>query len=222
MIKLKKIIILLFRKRVNLFMKKVDFKNQFKDLYLPKQIISEVYVPKMVFIGIDGKGLPSSEEFQKAIKALYSYAFTIKMSKMNNTKPEGYYEYTIPPLEAIWGDDKIEFNYNDKNTWIWTLMIRQPEFVTQNIFEKTKEILRKKKPELNVDNVRYFEFEEGLSAQIMHIGKYSEEHESISKIEKYIIDNNYVINGKHHEIYISDPRKTKPEKLKTVLRIPIK
>ena len=203
-------------------MEKVDYKKVYRDLYLPKKAVSKVDVPAIQFIGVKGRGLPGSSEFQNAISLLYAYTFSIKMSKMNGSQPDGYFEFVVPPLEAIWGTDEIVFDYSNKDTWIWTMMIRQPEFVSTSVFESTKELLRKKKPELDVDSASFFTFTEGTCAQIMHIGSYDSEYRSIDKINAYIKENGLQISGKHHEIYLSDPRRTRPEKLKTVLRLPVK
>lgn len=202
-------------------MEKLDYKKKYKDLYIPKKVVSEVMVPNIGFIGVKGKGFPAEAEFQDAIALLYSYSFSIKMSKKAGSQPEGYFEYVVPPLEAIFGTDELVFDYHNKDTWAWTLMIRQPEFVNEDIFFSTKEALRKKKPELDVDPAFFFYFKEGFSLQVLHIGSYNTEDQSLEKVTEYMKQKSYIVNGKHHEIYLSDPRKTAIDKLKTVLRLPV-
>lgn len=202
-------------------MDKLDYKKEYKDLYIPKNIPSIVNVPNIGFVLVDGKGKPGSYEFQNAISLLYSITFSIKMSKMNNTQPEGYFEYVVPPLEATWYTTGNDFDFFDNKNWKWTMMIRQPEFVDEKIFEKYKLILEKKKAELDINKLRFEYLYEGLCMQIMHIGTYDSEYISIDKLNNNIQKEGYIISGKHHEIYLSDPRKTKPENLKTVIRYPI-
>ncbi len=199
-------------------MEKLDYKKVYSDLYLPKKAVSEVTVLAIPFIGVDGRGLPGSGEFQSTVALLYSYAFTIKMSKLSGDAPAGYFEYVVPPLEGLYGTEAQPFSYFDQSTWAWTLMIRQPDFVTPQVFAGTREALRKKKPELAVDQARFFTFEEGRCIQIMHIGSYESLYASGAKLEAYAREQGLRIAGRHHEINLSDPRRTRPEKLKTVLR----
>ena len=186
-------------------------------------------VPEMVFIMIDGKGNPNtSSAYKNALEILYGLSYSIKMSKMSGTQPKNYFEYVVPPLEGLWWGEDGYFdgtNITDKDKLYWTSMIRQPEFVTQEVFELAKQALSKKKPELDLTLARLVSFTEGLSAQIMHIGSYDDEPASIGVLESFIVDsghkNDISDSRKHHEIYLSDPRKTAPEKLKTVIRHPI-
>ena len=206
-----------------------DFKKEFKDLYLPKTTPSIVDVPKMRFIMVDGKGNPNTSPFYKeAVEVLYGLSYTIKMSKKGSVQPEGYFDYVVPPLEGLWWFENNYFDGNvigRKDEFCWTMMIRQPEFVTSEVFEMAKASLSKKKPELNVSIARLEDFTEGLCAQVMHIGSYDDEPPTVAVLEEYIESQGYktVMSGlrQHHEIYISDPRKTAPEKLKTVIRHPI-
>lgn len=210
-------------------MEKVDYKKVYKDLYLPKTKPMIIDVPEIRFIMVDGKGNPNTcEEYKNAMEILYGLSYAIKMSKMSGTQPEGYFEYVVPPLEGLWWFDNETFdglNIKDKNEFCWTSMIRQPEFVTEEVFEKAKEVLHKKKPEIDLSFAKLIVFEEGLCAQVMHIGTYDEEPATIKALEEFIVQagykNDISSNRKHHEIYLSDPRKTATEKLKTVIRHPV-
>lgn len=202
-------------------MEKLDYKKLYRDLYLPKREASAVTVPAIPFFAVQGTGLPGSGPFQSAIACLYSFAFTIKMSKMSGSCPPGYFEYVMPPLEALWGTQAHPFSYEDKTTWVWTMLLRQPDFVTPGLVEETRELLRKKKPDLAVDAVSFKTFEEGPCAQILHIGRYEDEAATLRLLEEYLHRQGLVRRGLHHEIYLSDPRRTKPEKCKTILRLPV-
>jgi len=200
-----------------------DYKKTQKELYQPKTTPSVIDVPEMIFIMIDGQGNPNTtEEYKTAMEVLYGLSYSIKMSKMSGSAPAGYFEYVVPPLEGLW--ESVDFT--DKDNYCWTSMIRQPEFVTQDVFESAKTALAKKKPELDLTKARLESFTEGLCVQVMHIGSYDDEPATIAAMEQYATDNGYTIDicdsRRHHEIYLSDPRKTAIEKLKTVIRIPIK
>ena len=205
--------------------KKVDFKKDDKVLYLPKTKPMLIDVPSMNFIMIDGAGDPSHTEYQQALGRLYALTFTIKMSKMGGKQPQGYYEYVVPPLEGLWWISGGAFSFDKRDNWLWTSMIRQPEFVTPDVFNWALEECKRKKPELDLRKARFETFSEGLCVQIMHIGPYSDEPRSIALLEDFIAENGLLnqtgSQRKHHEIYLSDPRKTAPEKLKTVLRLPV-
>ena len=205
--------------------KKVDYKKDYKDLYLPKTKPMLIDVPPMNFMMIDGAGDPNQTEYQQAVGVLYALAFTIKMSKMSGNQPQDYFEYVVPPLEGLWWISGGDFSFGKRDNWLWTSMIRQPEFVTPTVFNWALEECRRKKSELDLSKARFETFTEGLCVQIMHIGPYSNEPKSIALLEDYLELNNLVnqtgSERKHHEIYLSDPRKTAPEKLKTVLRLPV-
>ncbi len=211
-------------------MEKVDYKTKYKDLYLPKTRPSLISVPEMAFFAVNGKGDPNvCAEYKEALEILYGLSFTVKMSKMNGTQPEGYFEYTVPPLEGLWyvEDEKFDgMNIADKDQFQWISMIRQPEFVTKKVFEDAKAALAKKKPGLNLGKARWMTYSEGLCVQIMHMGTYDDEPLSIRKIKAFADENGYAedFSGSrfHHEIYLSDPRRCAPEKLKTVIRHPVK
>lgn len=205
--------------------RKIDYKKEYKELYLPKQTPSLVMVPAMNFLMVDGMGAPEEADYQEALQLLYSVTFTIKMSKMTDMTPEGYVDYVLPPLEGLWelcGDQMLQ----NRSLWKWTSMIRQPEFVTDSVLQWAVEEAKKKHPELPYHKLYRRTFEEGLSAQILHRGPYSEEQKSIDILTSFIREQGYETNfqgfHRHHEIYLSDPRRTKPENLKTVLRHPIK
>lgn len=204
---------------------KFDYKKEFKDLYMPKTKPVLIDVPAMNFIMMDGKGDPNGAEYQNVVSTLYALTFTIKMSKMSGKQPEGYFEYVVPPLEGLWWCEGDRFYFDRRDTWLWISMIRQPEFVTQEVFNWAVDECRRKKPDLDISQVRFESFTEGLCVQMMHIGPYADEPNSVELMHKYMAENNLRdvtgLERKHHEIYLSDPRKTAPEKLKTVLRHPV-
>lgn len=211
-------------------MERFDFKKEYKDLYMPKKKPSVIEVPEMVFIQVEGKGNPNtSTEYKNALEILYGLSYGIKMSKMSGTQPEGYFEYVVPPLEGLWWGEGTYFdgrNITDKDKFHWISMIRQPEFVTEEVFSLAKENLLRKKPELDFSHTNLVKFTEGLCCQIMHIGSYDDEPASIEKMDNFVIENGYLPDfeggRRHHEIYLSDPRKTAPERLKTVIRHPVR
>lgn len=231
-------------------MEKVDFKKQYKDLYLPKKEPVLILIPPMSFIMVDGKGNPNEEggEYSEAVGLLYALSFTIKMSTRNGFVPDGYYDYVVPPLEGLWwmddwmnskerissdkSSDNSFMDFNHKEKFFWTSMIRQPKFVTEDLFEWAKAQVKKKKPELDVSKARLNVFSEGLCVQMMHYGPYDTEPESTKLIDNFIEENGLITDigttledgfiRRHHEIYLGDPRKTAPERLRTVLRHPVK
>lgn len=217
---------------------KLDYKKEYKDLYLPKTTPHIIEVPPMHFIMVAGKGNPNTEEgeYARALELLYGLSYTIKMSKMGTEVPSGYFEYVVPPLEGLWWIDGYEISggpIGNKDEFRWVSLIRQPEFVTLEVFTWAKEALSKKKPGLDVDNARFETFEEGLCAQVMHLGSYDNEPATVKDLAAFIESEGYIedISGqlepfplqrRHHEIYLNDPRKTAPEKLKTVIRHPLR
>ena len=211
-------------------MEKMDYKKAYKDLYMPKKKPSAIQVPKMTFIMVDGRGNPNtSNDYEDALEILYGLSFTIKMSKMSGRQPEGYFEYVVPPLEGLWWADDCAFdgrNITDKDKFCWTSMIRQPEFVTSEVFEWAKAELKKKKPEIDFTKTRLETWEEGLCCQIMHIGPFDDEAPTVEIMNQYIGDNGYENDFSntrlHHEIYLSDARRVDPRKWKTVVRHPIR
>lgn len=205
---------------------KFDFKKEYKDLYLPGQEPVLVDVPAMNFIMIDGNGAPSSPGYRNAVSALYALTFMIKMSKMSGRQPEGYYEYVVPPLEGLWQIPGGSFDPSEKNNFVWTSMIRQPDFVTPRVFEWAADECREKKPEIDISGTRFESYTEGLCVQIMHVGSYDHEAISFEKIARFIevngLDSDMDRGGRHHEVYLGDPRKAEPAKLRTVLRVPVR
>ncbi|MDR0489178.1 MAG: GyrI-like domain-containing protein [Propionibacteriaceae bacterium] len=208
-------------------MTSVDIKKVRKDLYSPTTTPTVVDVPAMAFIMVDGQGDPNtSVEYSSALEILYGLSYSIKMSKMGPDKPEGYYEYVVAPLEGLWslGDDFDGSVLDRKNEFQWTAMIGQPKFVTDEVFAAAQEKVSVKKG-LDVSRARLTEFYEGLCAQILHIGPYDDEPRSIATLNRFISDSGYRLDisatRRHHEIYLGDPRKTAPEKLKTIIRHPI-
>jgi hypothetical protein len=199
-----------------------DFKKEYKELYSPKTAPSVIDVPTMTFIMIDGAGDPNtSVAYQNAMEILYGLSYTVKMSKLGDKQLEGYFDFVVPPLEGLWNGYAI-----DKSSYVWTSMIRQPDFVTESVFEQAKEMLAKKKPNLDLSLARLEKFAEGLCVQAMHIGSYDDEPATIAELDKFATDSGYSLDfseqRRHHEIYLSDPRKTASEKLKTVIRHPLK
>ncbi|WP_088228922.1 GyrI-like domain-containing protein [Desulfosporosinus sp. FKB] len=215
---------------------KFDYKKEYKDLYMPKQKPVLIDVPAMNFIMVDGAGDPNtSEEYQDALEVLYGLSFAIKMSKMSGKQPAGYFEYVVPPLEGLWWSKDNSFDGTqliDKSKFQWTSMIRQPEFVNEEVFNWAVSVLKQKKPKLDLTKARFESLTEGLCVQMMHKGPYDSEPVTLGQMEQFLLNNGYICaisdtlsSGqirRHHEIYLSDPRKTTPEKLKTVLRHPVK
>jgi hypothetical protein len=202
----------------------VDFKIAQKELYRPTLAPTIVSVPEMAFIMIDGAGDPNtSQDYIAAVETLYGLSYTIKMGNKDKL------DYVVPPLEGFWtvADDTFRGDTDiiDKSKFSWTLCIRQPEFVTAEIFADAKTKLARKKPDLDLSLARLEWFTEGLCAQVMHIGAYDKELATIAALDRFIADSGYCADmsgsRRHHEIYLNDPRKTTPEKLKTVLRHPI-
>jgi len=201
-------------------MAKVDFKKELKHLYSASArgpVI--VDVPPMNFAMIDGAGDPNtSREFQQAMEVLYPVSFTLKFM----CKRSAGFDYVVPPPEALWWTDEAgAFRIKDKGKWQWTVMIMQPEAVTRERFAEAVAQVKEKKDPPALPKLRFESFDEGTSAQILHRGPYAEERPTIEKLHLFIHDNGYELRGKHHEIYLGDPRRAAPEKLKTIIRQPI-
>ncbi|MGI6129496.1 MAG: GyrI-like domain-containing protein [bacterium] len=204
---------------------KHEWRKHEKHLYMPKQIPEMVTVPRQKFIIIKGEGDPNSEDFTKRVEVLYSLAYAIRMMPKQGYTPEGYFEYTVYPLEGIWDltEEGKKLDILDKDELLYTIMIRQPDFVTIEVVDKALENVRKKKPHPLLDEVRFDTMEDGLSVQILHIGSYDDEEISLNRLNMYIEENNLEkVTLAHREIYLSDPRKVEPAKLKTVLRYMVK
>lgn len=205
-----------------------DFKKEYKEFYMPPKKPGIVKIPKMNYIAVRGTGDPNSEngEYKESIGLLYAVAFTIKMSKLGSHRMAGYFDYVVPPLEGFWrqeGSDSIDYSYKEKFHFISA--IRLPDFVTADEFNwAVGEAARKKK--LDLSKVEFFTYDEGLCVQCMHIGPYDDEPKTIEAMHEHAAQNGCVPDIRaermHHEIYLSDPRKCAPERLKTVVRHPIK
>ena len=202
-------------------MKKIDFKKEFKHLYKPSaKKVDIVEVPKWNFLMVDGEGDPNtSQEFQDAIEVLYPLSYTLKFMI---EKGEAAIDYGVLPLEGLWwADDMAAFTLDNKDAWKWTLMMMQPDLVTEELVNDAIEQVKAKKDPVSLSQVRFEAFEEGMSAQIMHIGPFSDEGPTIEKVHSFIEQRGSRKRGKHHEIYLSDIRRTAPEKWKTVIRQPM-
>lgn len=205
-----------------------DYKKEYKEFYMPKNKPSIVTVPPMHYIAVRGQGDPNAEggAYKQAIELLYGVAYTIKMSKKGSRQIEGYFDYVVPPLEGFWWQDGVcGVDYAHKEAFQWISVIRLPDFVTKADFDwAIQEAARKKKTDFS--KVEWLAYDEGLCVQCMHIGAYDSEPATVALMHAYMEQQGYVldITGKrlHHEIYLSDARKVAPEKLKTVIRHPIR
>ena len=205
-----------------------DFKKEYKEFYTPKNKPSILTVPPMNFIGVRGHGDPNQEggEYKQAIGLLYGIAFTIKMSKKGNHQMKGYFDYVVPPLEGFWWQAGISgVDYAHKEDFNWISVIRLPDFVTKADFDWAVEEAGKKKKQ-DFSKVEFLNYDEGLCVQCMHIGSYDDEPATVQIMHEYMEAQGYDLDitdqRLHHEIYLSDARKVIPEKLKTVIRHPIK
>lgn len=200
---------------------KYEWRKKEKQYYLPKSKPEIVNIEKFKFIQIRGSGNPNGEEFSEKVGALYSIAYTIKMMPKKSITPDGYFDYTVYPLEGIWGLDEEgkKKDILDKNNLVYNIMIRQPDFVTKELFHLAVDMTKKKKFNKYLDEIEFDYIDEGMCVQMMHIGSFDEEHKTFEIMKEFCHDNKLSIKDKNHrEIYISDFRKTSPEKLKTVLR----
>ena len=205
-----------------------DFKKEYKEFYMPKDKPAIVTVPKMNYISVRGHGDPNDEngDYKAAIGLLYAIAFTIKMSKKGDHRIDGYFDYVVPPLEGFWWmDGTVGVYYAHKEAFNWISVIRLPDFVTEKDFRwAIQEATAKKKQ--NFSKVEFFTYDEGLCVQCMHIGSYDDEPATVEKMHRYMEEQGCVLDitdkRLHHEIYLSDARKVAPEKLKTVIRHPIR
>lgn len=205
-----------------------DFKKEYKEFYMPKKQPEIVEVPKANYIAVRGTGDPNEEggTYKQAIGVLYAVAYTLKMSYKTDHKIAGFFEYVVPPLEGFWWQEGVDgINYADKAAFKWISVIRLPDFITREDFDWAVETASKKK-KLDCSSAEFLTIEEGLCVQIMHIGSFDSEPESVALMDKYLAENgceNDLSESRlHHEIYLSDVRKSAPEKWKTVIRHPIK
>ena len=205
-----------------------DFKKEYKEFYLPKNKPQIVNVPKANYIAIRGQGNPNEEggAYKKAIEILYAVAYTLKMSYKTDYKIDGFYEYVVPPLEGFWWQDGIcGVDYSKKDEFNWISIIRLPDFITRENFDWAVKTASEKK-KVDCSKAEFLTIEEGLCVQIMHFGSYDDEPASLEKMDKFLEENGYEKDFSdtrlHHEIYLSDPRKSTPDKQKTAIRHPIK
>lgn len=204
---------------------KYEWKKAEKQLYLPKLAPELITIPKQKFFMLKGKGNPNCNSFAEKIGTLYSLAYGIRMMPKQGYIPNGYFEYTVYPLEGLW--DLTEEGRNseivNKNEFVYTLMIRQPDFVTPSVVEKAFEIVKKKKPHPLLEEVTFEMLEDGLSVQMLHLGAYDNEPQSFKQMCEFMVNHNLEKRTLvHREIYLSDARKIQPDKLKTVLRYMVK
>jgi len=198
-----------------------DWKKDLKQFYFPKgETVVDVNVPAMNFLMVDGEGDPNtSKSYQRAIMALYSLAYTLKFELKKNPRMD----FKVGPLEGLWWNtDQGALVLGNKSDWQWTAMIMVPDFITEEMTSAAKKAVMKKKDLSELPKLRLESFDEGRAAQIMSVGPYAEEGATIERIHKFILEKGGTLTGKHHEIYLSDPRRSTPEKLKTVLRQPFR
>lgn len=202
-------------------MNKLDLKKEFKKFYNPSSVECEmVKLPGFKYLMIDGEGDPNNSiEFQNAVEALYSLAYTIKFTLKNNNTAD----FSVMPLEGLWScKSSKSFDINNKRDWQWTLMIMMPDYITSAEIDNAVISIKSKKEVIAIDKVRLDNLEESDCVQIMHIGPYSEEEPTVIKLHQFMFENNLTDNGRHHEIYLGDPRRCAPAKLRTILRQPVK
>ena len=204
-----------------------DFKKEYKEFYLPKAKPEIINVPKANYIAVRGKGNPNEEGgvYKQALEQLYGIAYTLKMSCKGDYRIEGFFEYVVPPLEGLWWAENGEIDYAHKEGFCFISMIRLPDFITEkDVHWAIREATRKKK--MDFSQVEFLRYDEGLCVQCMHIGSYDDEPATIQSMVEFAQSQGYQIaidsNRRHHEIYLSDPRKTSADKLKTVIRYPIR
>jgi len=205
-----------------------DYKKEYREYYLPKTKPEIVDVPEMNFIAVSGKGDPNQPDgdYKKAVGMLYTIAYTIKMSRKTDHRIEGYFDYVVPPLEGFWRQEGREgMDYSHKEDFIWTSVIRLPDFVTEADFRWAVQEAERKK-HMDLSKAEFLRIREGLCVQCMHIGPYDDEPETVSKMDRFLEENGYENDFSeeriHHEIYLSDVTRTAPAKLKTVIRHPVR
>ena len=205
-----------------------DFKKEYKEFYRAKNKPEIVLVPKANYIAVRGRGNPNEEvdAYQRAVGVLYAVAYTLKMSYKTDYKIEGFFEYVVPPLEGFWWQEDVDgVDYSNKDTFNWISVIRLPDFITEENFTWAVETAAKKK-KLDCTSAEFFTIDEGLCVQIMHHGPFDDEPATIALMDEFLEANGYENDFSdvrlHHEIYMSDVRRTAPEKWKTVIRHPVK
>jgi len=202
---------------------KLDYKKEFKEIYLPKNKPTFIDVPSIRFAIIEGEGDPNGEEFSLDTTALYSFSYAVKMSYKSRQVPQGFYDYTVFPLEGVWDLVDKTKSISDKSNYAYSIMIRQPDFLTNELFERFIMETKRKKLNVYLDKIKYDTISEGLCCQMLHLGSYDDEPASFETMRQFCSDSGYERSShKHREIYLSDPRKTETGKLKTVLRFNVK
>jgi hypothetical protein len=207
------------------FLMKHEWRKNEKVFYLPKQKPELLTVPEQKFFTIKGQGNPNGEEFAEKIGVLYSMAYAVRMMPKQGFTPENYFEYTVYPLEGVWGltEKGIHSASFNKNELVYTIMIRQPDFVTKEVADLAFETVKKKKPHPLLSEVEFRLIEDGLSVQMLHVGPYDDEPQTFKKMNEFLIDHSLErVTFEHREIYLSDFRKVESEKLKTVLRYQVR
>ncbi|MFI4984538.1 MAG: GyrI-like domain-containing protein [Solirubrobacterales bacterium] len=209
-----------YRRQRRQTIKKIDYKRELRELYAPRGEPAIVDVPDLTYLMIDGHGDPNTApEFSEAIEALYTVAYTAKFAVKR--APEGI-DYGVMPLEGLfWTPDMSTFTTEDKSAWDWTMMIMQPDLLTPEVFAQAQATAKKKKSLDAIGRMRLEHFAEGLAAQVLHIGPYAAEGPTIQRLHAFIAEQGYERAGKHHEVYLGDPRRAAPEKMKTIVRQPI-
>ena len=202
-------------------MAKVDFKRELRELYSAKKKATFVEVPELEFAMVDGHGDPNeAPEYVEAVQALYSVAYTARFALK---RAPGGLDYGVMPLEGLWwAQDMSAFTTGDKSSWDWTMMIMQPAQVTREVFEDARAAAARKKQLPAIERLRLEQFTEGRSAQVLHVGPYAAEGPAIQRLHEFIADHGCEPVGKHHEIYLNDPSRTAPEKLRTIIRQPVR
>lgn len=205
-----------------------DFKKEYKEYYLPKNKPELITLPPCRYIALRGEGDPNEEggAYQQALQVLYAVAYTLKMSYKTGRKINGFFEYVVPPLEGLWWQEGVQgVDYSSKSAFHWISLIRLPDFITREDFDWAVETASRKK-KLDCSSAEYFTLDEGLCVQMMHLGSYDDEPATVALMDAFLADNGFendMGGGRlHHEIYLSDSRKTPPEKRKTVIRHPIR
>jgi hypothetical protein len=200
---------------------KVDFKRELRELYSAKRDATFVEVPELQFAMVDGHGDPNeAPEYAEAVQALFSVSYTARFALKRT--PDGL-DYGVMPLEGLWwAQDMSAFTTGDKSSWDWTMMIMQPAQVTREVFDDACAAAMKKKSLPAVERLRLEPFREGSSAQLLHVGSYATEGPTIQRLHAFIAEHGYELAGKHHEIYLNDPSRTAPEKLRTIVRQPVR
>ena len=208
---------------INLVAKKLDYKKDFPEFYNPSpKEPSIINIPKMKFFMIDGKGDPNiAKEYKDAVETIYAISYALKMKVVKKETPQN--DYVVPPLEGLWYMENMkEWSIENKDAWHWTMMIRIPDFVTEEQINKSITIVKETKNPPAISEIYIEDYNEGKVVQIMYYGSYSDEGPTITRMHEFVEKQGYELSGKHHEIYLNDPRKVEPAKCKTIIRQPMR